>query len=117
MPDYSNTYTSLSANNIVWGVEQFTGFVVEASNEACAPAINYEAFNESGQRIFQRLDDKTYTRSVDALVNTSTIPVAGTVMTFAGQKYVLESVDIKKAQKEVAKITFNLKRSEYLTLP
>lgn len=102
--------------SVTFGVPTLTGYVVQDFSISKKPALAVEVFDENGRRVYARYDDATDDLSIEAVFNGGDIPTVGSVLTYNATKYEVLSVDLKRANKDVQKVSIKGKKSEYLTL-
>ena len=102
-------------SSFTFGVSGLSGYVVQSHGTSTAPQVVAEVFDESGIRKHVRYDDNTTELSFEGILQGATLPVAGDALTFGGLTWEVLSVELKRANKDFAKVAIKGKRSSAIT--
>ena len=109
-------FTTFGSGTFTYGAGTLTGVVVQSATNSTKNNIAAEVFNETGQRVFCRYDDLTTEVTIEGIINSGTLPVPGTTISYNSVTYELLSVDVKYDNKNFQMLTLKGKHSAYLSL-
>lgn len=103
-------------SSVTFGVPTLTGYVIQDYSRNKAANVSVEVINESGRKVYHRLDDVKTDLSISAVFNGATLPTVGTTLTYDGTLYIVTNVDEKGSNKDVKRVDIKGVTTEYLTL-
>lgn len=102
---------------LTWGTPTQTGFVVQAFSKSSKCNVEFAVQDETGRVVHRRYDDDTTEMTFDAyMLTTATLPEPGTVMTVDSVKYIVQTVDVKRAVADALQVSIKGITSEGITL-